>query len=106
MSESCRREIVLWRSKHISNLVSLLKLFSPVLSVSGCYGEELVLHFGENVSRRISEGRPEYAVRKQRIARGKRKERNRQQKEEEACRGRSGNGRRRRRTESTDTKKP
>ena len=49
MSESCRREIVLWRSKHISNLVSLLKLFSPVLSASKASDEEW-LSFSEKTS--------------------------------------------------------
>ena len=49
MSESCRREIVLWRSKHISNLVSLLKLFSPVLSASRASDEEW-LSFSEKTS--------------------------------------------------------
>ena len=111
MSESCRREIVLWRSKHISNLVSLLKLFSPVLSASKASDEEW-LSFSEKTSPaaflkavRVSGKEAKDSKGRKKERKERRKERNRQQREE-ACRGRSGNGRRRRRTDSTDTKKP
>ena len=86
MSGSCRREIVLWRSKHISNQVSLLKLFRPFWAYpelpmkndSPFRRKRLLPHFWEPSG---------WAVRKQRIARGERKKERKEGRKETVSRG-------------------